>query len=244
MITGFNPADMYAVDHIRRVLRTFPGVFTGIGEFSIHKEFVSAKVSGRPRALRTPHWIASSISRRTRARRHPAQRHRHAVREGRRRAGLPDADEGAAETPSSNIDHLGPHRTRPHCPSRSGVSRVRRTHTDPARHRGVDGQRLGIRARELRHLLGRGRQATRWRRRNPLRVSPTCSTGTPIGSCSAPTPSRRPDRSRIFAVFDMWTPVWRALTPDASLKVRKSNYERIFNEGRRRVRAWEQANLP
>src|SRR5262245_55388012 len=24
MITGFNPADMYAVDHIRRVLRTFP----------------------------------------------------------------------------------------------------------------------------------------------------------------------------------------------------------------------------
>jgi hypothetical protein len=47
-----------------------------------------------------------------------------------------------------------------------------------------------------------------------------------------------------FAVFDMWAPVWRALTPDASLKVRKANYERIFNEGRRRVRAWEQANLP
>jgi hypothetical protein len=32
MITGFNPADMYAADHIRRVLRTFPGVFSGIGE--------------------------------------------------------------------------------------------------------------------------------------------------------------------------------------------------------------------
>src|SRR5512134_3272475 len=29
MITGFNPADMYAADHIRRVLTTFPGVFTG-----------------------------------------------------------------------------------------------------------------------------------------------------------------------------------------------------------------------
>ena len=29
MITGFNPADMYAVDHIRRVLETFPGVFSG-----------------------------------------------------------------------------------------------------------------------------------------------------------------------------------------------------------------------
>ena len=44
MITGFNPADMYGVDHIRRVLKTFPGVFTGIGEFSIHKEFVSSKI--------------------------------------------------------------------------------------------------------------------------------------------------------------------------------------------------------
>src|SRR4029077_12056234 len=54
MITGFDPADMYAVDHIRRVLRTFPGVFTGIGEFSIHKEFVSAKVSGETASLTNP----------------------------------------------------------------------------------------------------------------------------------------------------------------------------------------------
>ena len=46
MITAFNPADMYAADHIKRVLQTFPGVFTGIGEFSIHKEFVSSKVAG------------------------------------------------------------------------------------------------------------------------------------------------------------------------------------------------------
>ncbi|MDE0374156.1 MAG: hypothetical protein OXI73_16660, partial [Rhodospirillales bacterium] len=40
MITGFNPTDMYAADHIRRVLLAFPGVFSGIGEFSVHKEFV------------------------------------------------------------------------------------------------------------------------------------------------------------------------------------------------------------
>src|SRR3982075_504729 len=46
MITGFNPTDMYGADHIRRVLLTFPGVFSGIGEFSIHKEFVSAKFAG------------------------------------------------------------------------------------------------------------------------------------------------------------------------------------------------------
>ena len=45
-----------------------------------------------------------------------------------------------------------------------------------------------------------------------------------------------------YAVFDMWAPIWRLLTPDASLKVRKGNYERIFDEGRRKVRAWEAAN--
>src|SRR5215204_1038837 len=54
MITGFNPADMYAVDHIRRVLQVFPGVFSGIGEFSIHKEFVSSKVAGDTASLTNP----------------------------------------------------------------------------------------------------------------------------------------------------------------------------------------------
>src|SRR6201986_3869843 len=54
MITGFNPADMYAADHIRRVLQTFPGVFSGIGEFTIHKEFVSAKVAGEKASLVNP----------------------------------------------------------------------------------------------------------------------------------------------------------------------------------------------
>ncbi|HXJ70199.1 MAG TPA: amidohydrolase family protein, partial [Verrucomicrobiae bacterium] len=53
-ITGFDPADMYAADHIRRVLLTFPGVFEGIGEFTIHKEFVSSKVSGEVASLTDP----------------------------------------------------------------------------------------------------------------------------------------------------------------------------------------------
>jgi hypothetical protein len=54
MITGFNPADMYAADHIKRVLKVFPGVFSGIGEFTIHKEFVSSKVSGETASLNNP----------------------------------------------------------------------------------------------------------------------------------------------------------------------------------------------
>lgn len=48
MITGFNPMDKYAPHHIKRALLTFPGVFTGIGEFTVHKEIVSKKIAGEP----------------------------------------------------------------------------------------------------------------------------------------------------------------------------------------------------
>ncbi len=48
MITGFNPMDAYAAQHIKRALLTFPGVFSGIGEFTVHKEIVSGKIAGDP----------------------------------------------------------------------------------------------------------------------------------------------------------------------------------------------------
>jgi hypothetical protein len=35
----------------------------------------------------------------------------------------------------------------------------------------------------------------------------------------------------------------RLLTPEASLAVRKGNYERLFDAARTRVRAWEAENL-
>ena len=54
MITGFNPTDMYATEHIRRVLLLYPGVFSGIGEFSVHKEFVSSKILGHTASLHNP----------------------------------------------------------------------------------------------------------------------------------------------------------------------------------------------
>jgi len=53
-IVGFNPTDMNAPDHIRHVLATFPGVFVGIGEFSIHKELVSSKIAGHAASVRNP----------------------------------------------------------------------------------------------------------------------------------------------------------------------------------------------
>ncbi len=46
MITGFNPMDVYAAQHIKRAVLTYPGAFDGIGEFTIHKEIVSDKLAG------------------------------------------------------------------------------------------------------------------------------------------------------------------------------------------------------
>jgi len=42
--------------------------------------------------------------------------------------------------------------------------------------------------------------------------------------------------------YDIYAPLWAALTPDARAKVRVGNYERLFDAARRRVRAWEAAH--
>jgi len=51
------------------------------------------------------------------------------------------------------------------------------------------------------------------------------------------------DQEHYLKIYSLYDPLWKQLTPDASVKVRKGNYERLFNEARRRVRAWEKANL-
>jgi hypothetical protein len=44
-------------------------------------------------------------------------------------------------------------------------------------------------------------------------------------------------------IYSLYAPLWKLLTPETSEKVRKGNYERLFDEARRNVRAWERANL-
>ena len=44
-------------------------------------------------------------------------------------------------------------------------------------------------------------------------------------------------------VFYQYEPLWKALDPEASRKVRLGNYERIFDEGRRKVRSWESTHV-
>ena len=54
--------------------------------------------------------------------------------------------------------------------------------------------------------------------------------------------SHQQPRKHISKVFEMYAPLWAKLTPEASEKVRKGNYERLFDEARRKVRDWEKKN--
>jgi predicted TIM-barrel fold metal-dependent hydrolase len=51
------------------------------------------------------------------------------------------------------------------------------------------------------------------------------------------------EQAKYLKVYDMYAPLFAKLKPEASEKLRKGNYERLFDEARRRVRAWEQANV-
>ena len=49
------------------------------------------------------------------------------------------------------------------------------------------------------------------------------------------------DTTQYYAVFESYRPLWALLTPDASAKIRRGNYERLFDAARTKVRAWEKA---
>jgi predicted TIM-barrel fold metal-dependent hydrolase len=51
------------------------------------------------------------------------------------------------------------------------------------------------------------------------------------------------DQDAYLKVYRLYQPLFARLTPAASEQVRKGNYVRLFDEARRRVRAWEQANI-
>jgi predicted TIM-barrel fold metal-dependent hydrolase len=52
-----------------------------------------------------------------------------------------------------------------------------------------------------------------------------------------------PDQQSYLKIYDQYAPLWKALPADVSVKLRMTNYERIFDEARRKVRAWEAANV-
>jgi len=243
MITGFNPADMYGVDHIKRVLQTFPGVFTGIGEFSIHKEFVSAKISGETASLTNP-----ALDR---------------IFDFAAESGLVVLIHNDIDVPFAKTDqepayfsqmkallkrhprtstiwaHVGLGRiVHPVQTSEASAERnpnqmelIGELLTDPAFNHvcfDISWDEVAKYAVASPQAIDRVAAALN---RYPNRFLFGSDTVAPAG----PTP--------YYAVFDIWAPVFSKLTPAASQAVRKGNYERIFNEGRTRVRAWERANV-
>ena len=229
MITGFDPADMYAVDHIRRVLQTFPGVFSGIGEFSIHKEFVSAKVSGETASLTNP-----ALDR---------------VLDFAAQSGLlvlihndmdvPFPKEGAepaylAQMKALLKRHPDASIIWAHC----GVGRVVR----PVKNHVAILESI-ISDPSMKHVYF----DISWDE-----VAKYIVSSPETVQLTADLINRYPDRflfgtdevapatqEKYLKIYYLYDPLWKALTPEASSMVRKGNYNRIFDDARRKVRSWE-----
>ncbi len=233
MITGFNPTDMYAADHIRRVLERFPGVFTGIGEFTIHKEFVSSKIAGDVASLTDP-----ALDR---------------ILDFAAEAGLvvilhndidrPMAAKGSEPVfftqiknlfkrhPDASIiwAHVGLGRIVH--PVENHVAMVESLVDDPdLAHLHFD-----ISWDEVAKYVVATPEATRRTADLLNRYPDRFLFGSDTVAPASP--------EKYFAVYEMYEPLWKELTPETSKKVRMGNYERIFDEGRRRVRAWEKAHV-
>jgi hypothetical protein len=246
MITGFNPTDMYAADHVRRVLATYPGVFEGIGEFTIHKEFVSAKVAGETASLTNP-----ALNR---------------LLDFAAEAGLialmhNDIDEPfpkPGQEPYQVLqlrDLFLRHPKTTIIWAHAGLGRVVRpiTHQANTGYEDAHGlDQIGILERLLSNpALGQVYIDLSWTETAKYIVArPETIAATAdlinhhpdrflFGTDEvAPT-----DQNAYLKIYQMYEPLFAKLSPAASEKLRKGNYERLFDEARRKVRAWEKANL-
>ena len=231
MITGFNPADMYAADHIRRVLRTFPGVFSGIGEFTIHKEFVSAKVAGETASLLNPALdrildFAAEVG---------------LVVLIHNDMDMPFAKEGS---PPVYLDQmksvLKRHPQTTIIWAHTGMGRVVR----PVTHHAATLEAI-LKDPEFSHVYF----DISWDEVAKYIVATPEST-----SIAADLINRYPERflfgtdevapltqEKYLKIYYQYEPLWKRLSTQVSEKVQKGNYERLFDEARRKVRAWERS---
>ena len=245
MITGFNPTDMYGVDHIRRVLEVFPGIFSGIGEFSIHKEFVSSKVAGETASLTNP-----ALDR---------------ILDFAGEVGLAvimhnDIDMPFAKAGTEPVylrqmkDLLRRHPNTTIIWAHLGLGRivhpVQGQATEDSAERSSAYQEIVeqlVNDLTLSHVY----YDISWDEVAKYAIaSPEAVRRTVAAFNSHPdrflfgTDNVAPaDQATQLRVFHLWDPIWAQLTPEASLRIRKGNYERIFDAARAKVRAWEKANV-
>ena len=232
MITGFNPADMYAADHVKRVLQTFPGVFTGIGESTIHKEFVSSKVAGEAASLTNPALdrlldFAGEVGLLVLI-------HNDAdlpfPRPDQEPYQLQQLGQLLRRHPRTTIiwAHVGLGRIVR--PAKDQLRIVERALADPSlKHVYID-----ISWEETAKYLVATPETTQAVANLINRFPDRFLFGTDE---VAPT-----DQAKYLKVYDLYAPLLARLDPETSHKLRKGNYERLFDEARRRVRAWEKAN--
>jgi hypothetical protein len=245
MIIGFNPADMYATDHIKRVLTIFPGVFSGIGEFSIHKEFVSSKVAGEVASLTNP--ALDRIFDLCAETGLVAILHNDIDMPFSRPEAEPvyltQAKDVLRRHPDATIiwAHLGLGRVVHPDRSMASASTAERS---PAFMRVIE-DILNDQSLNHVHFDISWDEVAKYATEIPESLQRT-----------ADVLNRFPDRflfgtdnvapknpEAYFRVYEMYAPLWEKLTPETKAKVLKSNYERLFDEARRKVRAWEKANV-
>ena len=244
-ITGFNPADMYGVDHIRRVLTTFPGVFDCIGEFTIHKEFVSSKVAGDTASLTDP-----ALDR---------------ILDFAAEAGLvvilhsdidmPFAKAGTEPVFLSQMKALlQRHPNATIVWAHVGLGRVIRpvqasASAEPAerspRHIEIAEELLGDPALSHLHFDISWDEVAKYVVRSPDTVQAVAGLMErfPDRFLFGTDEVAPKDHVSYLRVYEMYAPLWHALTSATSEKVRLTNYARLFDEARRDVRAWERANV-
>jgi Amidohydrolase len=232
MITGFDPADMYGADHIRRVLQAFPGVFSGIGEFSIHKEFVSAKVSGETASLTNP-----ALDR---------------ILDFAAEAGLVVLIHNDMDVPFAKPDSdpaylaqmkslLARHPKTTIIWAHMGMGRVVRPVT---RHAAVI--EAILKDPQFSHVYFdiSWDEVAKYIVATPesIRITADLINRYPDRFLFGSDVVAPKDAQQYLSVYYEYDPLWKALSEDARMKVRKGNYERLFDRARQQVRAWEQAN--
>ena len=228
MITGFNPTDMYAADHIRRVLRTFPGVFTGIGEFSVHKEFVSSKITGHTASLHNPalHGILETVAEIGLA----AILHCDidTVRSGAPPAHYQDLLDVLAEHPRASViwAHTGLGRFVK--PSSEHIELLDSMLSDSRYDHVVLDISWDLVAQYVVQDADRVAAWAELIEKHPTRF---------LFGTDSVAPS---DWEAYAGTHVVYNPLWERLDVDTRAQVERLNYERIFDTARERVRAWEQ----
>ena len=228
MITGFNPTDMYAADHIRRVLRTFPGVFTGIGEFSVHKEFVSSKITGHTASLHNP--ALDSILEAVAEIGLVAILHCDidTVRAGAQPAHYQDLLDVLAEHPGASViwAHTGLGRFVK--PSSEHVELLDAMLSDSR----YDHVVLDISWDEVaEYVVQDADSVAAWAElmeKHPTRFLFGTDSVVPSGW------------DAYAGTHVVYNPLWERLDVDTRAQVERLNYERVFDAAREQVRAWEQ----